>query len=298
MQGEAARGWNPVPQRVPEPPVTTRRVYSDAPDPGAARGPLPPFRPATPDVGPHANIIEALEPTADTPLEPTADVELEPIADILPESADVPLGSTEDAPVETTVETTDDGGVEPAADLLLDAEPRVEPDASTTGTASASEAGRPDQAEPAVDTEIEEAWLLDEIVEADQEPWDALGEALQEAVARAAPPFAEDLVRSDEQNDPAVIQEPPVSAAPPGASPAQVDAGTGGADIAGALDRAGAANPSTDGFTDGLAATLESLAASLRARGFNALDDAFARGDRLEASLALFLAGYRAGRGE
>lgn len=241
MQGEAAQEWNPDPRRVPEPPVKTHRIHSDAPDPGAAGGLLPPFTPGTTDAGPHTDLIEVLEPTAATPLEPTADVELEPIADIALESA---------------------------------------------------------QAEPAADPEIEEAWLLDEIVDVDEEPHDALGEALQEAVARAAPPFAEDLVRSGEQDDQAVIQEPPVSAAPPGASPEQVEVGTGDAEMTGALDRPGAANPSNDGFTEGLASTLESLAGSLRARGFNALDDAFARGDRLEASLALFLAGYRAGRGE
>lgn len=294
MQGEAVRGWND-PQRTPEPPVTTRHTHADAPDPGVASGPLPPFRPGTTDTAAHTDITEELEQTADAPLEPTADVEVEPIADILPESDDIALGSTADAPVGTA----DDVGLEPVADLLLDADAGAEPDVPTTVTDS--ETVRPDPPDPAADAEVEEAWLLDEIVETDEEPWDALGAALQEAAARADPPLAEDRVRSGEQNDRAAIEEPPVSpgsATAPDASGQQAGLGTGDADIVGALDRSGAANPSTDGFTEGVAATLESLASSLRARGFNALDEAFARGDRLEVSLALFLAGYRAGRGE
>lgn len=53
-----------------------------------------------------------------------------------------------------------------------------------------------------------------------------------------------------------------------------------------------------DAFTLELAATLESLADRLRAQGVAGLGGALAQGDRLESSLALFLAGYRAGRGE
>ncbi len=51
-------------------------------------------------------------------------------------------------------------------------------------------------------------------------------------------------------------------------------------------------------FAFQLADRLETLAHRLRAEGLSAIGDAIANGDRLEASLALFVAGYHAGRGE
>lgn len=248
MRGKAARESKPDPQRAPTPPVTTHRVYADAPDPGTASGMLPPFRPSA-----AAREIER---------------------EVAGEAGD-PLD------LDAVAMSDSDGLLDVGSEGVGEADERLEVALADVGEVSAI-------------PELEDS--ADDEPNGDDESWDALGEALQVAVTRANPPFAEDLVRSADPKDRVVIEEPFEGSLGPGTQ--NDEARRAEVDVPGPITRPSGAKPQRDRFTEDLAATLESLAGSLRAQGFNALGDAVARGGRLESSLALFLAGYRAGRGE
>jgi hypothetical protein len=190
-------------------------------------------------------------------------------------------------------------------------------------------------AEPAASTDEEETWLLsadavvedepwsepageafeeigvatagfegDEIVSADsiagEQPWDAFGRALKESISWAdlQPPDPTSELELTEElhaHQPLDTSDQEWAAVEPvkAGFPAQLQPSLP------ALSTPTTPQPlAHDPFADQLADRLQTLAIRLRHEGLRAIADAIAQGDRLEASLALFLAGYRAGRGE
>lgn len=211
-----------------------------------------------------------------------------------------PWTLTADAVIEAS---PDDEGVEPWAAVpdqdTLEGEPMLElvdeveapageVEAADEVEAPSGEVGAPvDEVEPTVPP-------LDTLPEHQQ--WDAFGRALKEAVswegAPASPPDAPppwmvpEILRAESSAEewqtaagppsPEVLPEVGVDVTAAGPEPAA----TGG-----------------DAFSGELADRLQSLADRLRSQGAGAIADALSSGDRLEASIALFLAGYQVGRG-
>lgn len=135
---------------------------------------------------------------------------------------------------------------------------------------------------------------LDAIPEHQQ--WDAFGRALKEVVswegapaspADAPPPWmAPEVLRAESS-----AEEWETVAGPPSVEhPAEAEVAATAADLEPAATGG-------DAFSGELADRLQALAERLRSQGAGAIADALSSGDRLEASIALFLAGYQVGRG-
>lgn len=168
-------------------------------------------------------------------------------------------------------------------------------------------------------TEAEEAVTADgaALPPEEDQPWEAFGRALQDALswaglaAEETPPaepgtllgeaapvessfepppvfeYAEDWVTMPAAEAAERQPLPPPEILSEVGQPAAPDVVTAEAPTAGAA---------VDPVAADVADRLQSLADRLRTEGLAGLAEAIARGDRLEASLALFIAGYRAGR--
>jgi hypothetical protein len=184
--------------------------------------------------------------------------------------------------------------------------------------------GRPDEEAPVGDASLdseEEVLLLsaDAVVEeepagevafeeprADEEPWAAFDRAVKEAISwpEPAPAEAETVTEGREPVAEIVPDEgeyaelPLEPAAREAAFTPALETAPAAADAVYMTPAETPSAPAADPLAADVAARLEALAERLRRDGFGALGDAIARGDRLDASLALLLAGFRAGRGE
>ncbi|MGH7555434.1 MAG: hypothetical protein ACREMQ_20730 [Longimicrobiales bacterium] len=258
-----------------------------------------------------------------------ADVGLEPDAsDLTMAAADLELNETQEPLLEEPSALTDDG-----LQLTQLSESVIEPYASADESIELIEVLE-QVGEPPAPSDEEETWLLsadaviedepwsepageaidefataragfegDEIVSADsiagEEPWDAFGRALKESISWAdlQPPETSELELTQELQ----TQQPLDTGDQEWAAVEPVKTGFP-AQLQPSLPAV--ATPTMpqplghDPFADQLADRLQTLAIRLRHEGLRAISDAIAQGDRLEASLALFLAGYRAGRGE
>lgn len=135
---------------------------------------------------------------------------------------------------------------------------------------------------------------LDAVPEHQQ--WDAFGRALKEVVSwegapaatsDAPPPWmAPEVLRAESS-----AEEWETVAGPPSAEPPAE------AEVAATAAEPGPLGGGDDAFSGELADRLQALAERLRSQGAGAIADAISSGDRLEASIALFIAGYQVGRG-
>jgi hypothetical protein len=165
--------------------------------------------------------------------------------------------------------------------------------------APAAEVAAPAEAEAIADVEAPVAEVeapvppLDSVPEHQQ--WDAFGRALKEAVSwegapaareDAPPPWmAQQILREESSAE----EWQTAAGLAPREEPSEPE-------VAAASEQEAAA-VGGDAFSGELADRLQSLADRLRSQGAGAIADALSSGDRLEASIALFLAGYQVGRG-
>ena len=309
MHGEPAHAQND-PGETPLPPVTTRWTPGDGADPGSAGVRLGPFRPGfahTAAVESEFPAVEAEviqpEPEPATIGEPAIiEAELMPVES---EPAEVEL----DAAVLDAGEEMEEPVVAAAVEEMgLDMEPVPEPVEEIAPWEGLPEsdyyAVAPQHTEVEIEPppEAEEPWLLPADAVVEEEPW-ASAPAEAEATASTAD------VPAAELTDEIAAPVPSLDTVPEhqqwdalGDALKSAVAWDEGADAAAQAEPAGSeAEPATattaDPYAGELADRLHALAERLRAKGSGAIVEAIGSSDRLEASLALFLAGYQAGRG-